>query len=93
MATTIIRDNRSVKLTVAEKARLLTVFPIGEPGRLAVTSGTKADSAYVVLHNGRESYFCPCPAYGRCSHMQAVDWLLESHNRQAYVQTFAPCGL
>lgn len=92
MATARI-NHRTVTLTLEEKARLLEVIDIGEPGLLAVRSGSDQGIAYGVKHNGRVSTYCPCGTYGeRCSHRLAVNWHLEAARRAAYQEAFDPCG-
>jgi len=79
---------KRVTVTIEQKAHALTVFSINEPGRLAVTSGTKDKTAYVVLHNDTHAAYCPCGAYGRCAHKVAVNWHLEALRRAAYTEMF-----
>lgn len=78
MATMISTTGRKVTVSIEDKARALQVFDIQEAGRLAVTSGTEANLAYVVQHNDEHSTSCPCGSYKKCSHRIAVDWYLEA---------------
>jgi hypothetical protein len=91
MTTTMKLHSRRVSLTIAQKAHLLTCFEIGEPGRLAVTSGSKVNTAYVVRYEPgqKKTHYCPCDARGYCSHRQAADWHLEAQARAAYVEEFS----
>ena len=86
--TTAVVNERKVQMTITEKAHMLQVFDINEPGKLAVTSGSQANVAYVVSHNGQRVTHCPCKAFGRCCHMVAGDWHLEAERRAAYVEEF-----
>lgn len=86
--TTATINRKRVTLTIQNKAHLLTVFSINEANRLAVTSGSEPNTAYVVRHDGRQATYCPCKAYGYCSHKQAVDWKLEAERRAAYIEIF-----
>lgn len=86
MTTITLANGRKVALTIEQKARLLTVFEIGEEGRLAVPSGSKPNSAYVVQHNGVIATSCPCQSRCRCAHEYAVDLYLEE-KRQAALET------
>lgn len=81
-------NQKRVKLSIQDKARLLTVFSINEANRLAVTSGTQANTAYVVRHDGKQATYCPCKACGPCSHKQAANWYLEAERRAAHVQNY-----
>ena len=90
MATTMILNQKRVSLSIEEKARLLTVFDINEPGRLAVTSGSKPNTAYVVHHDGKHVTHCPCKSTGLCAHKVAGDWYLEAQARAVYVELFDP---
>jgi hypothetical protein len=77
MTKTTVNGKRVV-MTIEEKAALLQVFDIGEEGRLAVTSGSDPNRAYVVRHDGHRCQYCPCGAYTpRCAHRVAGDWYLE----------------
>ena len=95
MATTAVRNGRRIALTVEQKARSLHVFEIGEPGRLAVSSGTNPNNAYVVryVEGHHETHYCPCNAVGYCPHRQAADWYLEAQQRHAYDIAFNPNGV
>ena len=76
--TTINLNGKRVVMSIEQKARLLTVFDIHEEGRLAVTSGSDPNSAYVVRHDGHRCQYCPCGAYtSQCAHRIAADWYLE----------------
>jgi len=82
--TQMTLNGKKVTLTVEQKARLLDVFEIGEEGRLAVTSGSTPNQAYVVRHDGEHSQYCPCGAYiARCAHRVAADWHLEEQREEA----------
>ena len=90
--TTITLEGRKVTLTIEQKAHLLQVFEIGEDGRLAVTSGSKLNTAYVVRYipGAPRTHYCPCESFAYCSHRQAADWYLEAKAREQYVQA---CGI
>jgi len=92
MATTMRIQNRQIKLSIEDKARLLQVIDIGEPGLFAVRSGSDANTAYGVRHDGKHATYCPCRAVGRCAHKQAVDWKLEADRRDAYCREFQIYG-
>jgi len=88
--TTMTLNGKRVTLTVSEKAKLLTVFDIHEEGRLAVTSGSRENDAYVVRHDGQHSQYCPCGAYiAKCAHRVAVDAHLEEKRQEAAYQAWA----
>ncbi len=97
MATTMLtRNYKRISLSMEEKARSLKVIanlPELAGNELAVTSGSKANAAYVVTHNGKNAVHCPCDAYGRCSHLIAADWHLEAKNRAMAESLFDLCGL
>lgn len=88
-------NHKAVKMTRSEKARMLHVYDIGEEGHLAIESGSKPDSLYVVHHNGYRVTYCPCEALHtcECSHKIAGDWYLEAQRRAEFVQAFDPHGL
>lgn len=86
MTTITLANGRKVAVSIEQKARLLSVFEIGEEGCLAVTSGSKPNSAYVVQHNGLIATHCPCESRCRCAHERAVDLYLEEQ-RQAALET------
>ncbi len=82
--TQMTLNGKRVTLTVSEKAKLLTVFDIHEAGRLAVTSGSRENDAYVVRHDGQHSQYCPCGAYiAKCAHRVAVDMHLDEKRQEA----------
>lgn len=93
MTTITLENGKRVKLSIEEKARALRVFDIGEEGHLAVESGSKPDTLYVVHHNGYRVTYCPCEALYtcECSHKVAGDWYLEAKRREFYYQMFSPC--
>lgn len=90
MSTTMRIQNKTIALSLEEKARLLQVFDIGEIGRLAVTSGSLPNTAYVVRFEPghTKTHYCPCDARGYCSHRQAADWYLEALHRAWYIENF-----
>jgi hypothetical protein len=92
MTTATTSTGKRVAVSTAQKARMLTVFDIGEAGRLAVTSGTKPNTAYVVHHDGWRVTSCPCRSVSRCSHAIAGDWYLEARRRATYSTRFDPHG-
>lgn len=93
MATLTATSGKRITVSIEEKARALHVFDIQEEGRLAVVSGTVADLAYVVRHDGERATFCPCGSYKKCSHKVAAEWYLEAKARAAFVALNDPCGL
>ena len=73
MTTYTLAGSRQ-ELTISEKAALLVVSVIvGMSGVFAVSSGSRKNVVYQVRHDGRHATGCNCQAYGRCSHMIAVD--------------------
>lgn len=89
MATTMMINSKRVVMSIEEKAKALTVFEINEPNRLAVTSGSEPNRAYVCHHDGCHVTYCPCDARtSQCSHTVAGNWFLEAKNRAAYVEEF-----
>ena len=89
MTTATINEKR-VTMTIEDKAHGLQVFEIGEEYKLAVTSGSELNKAYVVTHNGSHVTHCPCKAYtSRCCHAVAGTWHLEAKNRAAYCEMFS----
>lgn len=94
MATTIVRNGKTITLTIEQKARLLEVVDIQEENCLAVRSGSKSGTAYGVQHNNTRATYCPCEAgkYGsRCCHKVAVNWHLEALRRELVHVFFDPC--
>lgn len=92
MTTATINGNR-VALTIEQKARLLEVIDIHEPGLLAVRSASDPRVAYAVYHDGRNVTSCACTGckqYGRthCAYRLAAAWKLEADRRAAYTQIF-----
>lgn len=76
-------------MSMAMKARLLTVFGINEAGRLACTSGSNPKDAYIVHHNGKHATYCPCKSKGECSHKIAVDCYLQKQSEmEAYRELY-----
>jgi hypothetical protein len=90
MTTATTATGKKVTLTIEEKARRLSVIDIHEEGRMAVTSGSNLLDAYVLRHDGKVSQYCPCGAYGFCSHKLALNWHLEATNRAAYDALYNP---
>lgn len=95
--TTMKVNGKTVSLTIEQKARKLSVWTLeGEGNALAVTSGSKPNTAYVVRHDGAHCQYCPCQSGkfgGRCAHKVAGDAFLASQRRAAYADMFDVHGL
>jgi hypothetical protein len=92
MTTTMRRGNKTITLTIAQKAALLYVFDVHpelKANEIAVSSGTAQGCAYVCEHDGRITLNCTCRTYGNtsvvpaCAHRVAGNWFLEARNRAA----------
>ena len=76
-------------MSMAMKARLLTVFSINETGHLACTSGSNPNDAYVVHHSNGHATYCPCKSHGACSHKIAVESYLQKQSEmEAYREQY-----
>lgn len=92
MATTARINGKTKKMSISEKARLLTVQIIeGLPGVLAVSSGTEQHKGYQVTHNGAYTTGCNCGSFfPNCSHMVAGDLFLLEHPQERPQQQAQP---
>lgn len=88
MATMLV-NRQKVTLTIEQKARKLQVLDINHPRAYVVPSGTEANKAYTVQHDGHEATSCNCKAVGKCAHKLAVTWKLEADRRAIYWAFFA----
>lgn len=93
MTTIILENGKRTKISIEQKAKLLKVYDLGEEGHLGVESDSKANTLYVVHHNGYRVTYCPCEALHtcQCAHKVAGDWHLEAQRREAYHAAFSPC--
>lgn len=91
--TTATLHGKRITLTIEQKARLLQVIDVHEPGVLAVRSANDPRLVYAVYHDGKHVTSCACTGcrqYGRthCAYRLAAFWHLEAINRNAYCQMF-----